>query len=812
MSSKKKPESSESSESNDDTYEVEDIIADRYNRGTHEFRIRWLGFPPEADTWEPEASLDCPTILKAYMDKQRRRDERRKPKRSSKAKKRRASRSPSPDPAKVDEVSMDDVFDSAPKTPPELDFDEESDHTSIKVASKKNQSKEKPATPLIGSDKASSSKSKNARGDPGPSSSSSRSHKKRKSSKDNHKRGDSSNSSKAHKEKSTSPPKTSERSASSKKDKSGPDTALPETEKSTTKPTEKLTSAKDKTDETTKKSDAASHKNTTVSKDGSKTKSGSGHSSSAAKTVLPEKERSNKEIPVAQVLGQLLSNARKKSEANASNTPVHATVTSSEKEKSKDKSSSVNAPKKSVTPSSVVTSAEKAKTNVTDQAIPLATDPLSSTPPITSISHSRSASSASNVRINPEGKVKEVKIMLSKHVTLGISLLNRRPPSAHSGSSSAQPELVPISEILAKNPPIIKDELSELSGHFSSTSITLSSTDESGRKSSGTAQNISKSRQQYIHSGSSSSTPTVVNAAASDRPGSSRQSSRIEPTRAMPIVLEDPTRFQPPQPNVVIAMPPIVFEKAPERPFSSLEQPIRVSSTSSPTVNLHKCFEKDPTVFQYAQGILIHNVNCQKAGYVLAKLWKLRCPECTKKNLITDCTVEYVFCFFTVHSKHFLMIKLANRINELYCMETDQFRIACPMKYASFTALTREYFEGLGDLQMEIEEQKEIVHRSMQNGPLCIYLNGGTITNPEIFKLPIVIQTVREITKLFFMELTLAIGEFMCKQVDTSALYPFVMEYYENRDPMYTAVTKVGIEQNYEVMYTSLIPNPNPQP
>uniref|UniRef100_A0A914XTR3 Chromo domain-containing protein n=1 Tax=Panagrolaimus superbus TaxID=310955 RepID=A0A914XTR3_9BILA len=60
MDSKKNSESSDSSdasETNGGTYEVENIIADRYNRGTHEFRIRWLGYPPDADTWEPEDSL-----------------------------------------------------------------------------------------------------------------------------------------------------------------------------------------------------------------------------------------------------------------------------------------------------------------------------------------------------------------------------------------------------------------------------------------------------------------------------------------------------------------------------------------------------------------------------------------------------------------------------------------------------------------------------------------------------------------------------------------------------------------------------------
>jgi hypothetical protein len=98
----------------------------------------------------------------------------------------------------------------------------------------------------------------------------------------------------------------------------------------------------------------------------------------------------------------------------------------------------------------------------------------------------------------------------------------------------------------------------------------------------------------------------------------------------------------------------------------------------------------------------------------------------------------------------------------------------------------------------------------MRNGPLVVYLNGGSVTNDAIFKSPECIQTVREIVKLFYLELTFAIGEYMCKQVDTSALYPFVLNYYENRHPMFKVVTKFGVETNYELFYTSLIPKPQP--
>uniref|UniRef100_A0A914YXQ6 Uncharacterized protein n=1 Tax=Panagrolaimus superbus TaxID=310955 RepID=A0A914YXQ6_9BILA len=246
------------------------------------------------------------------------------------------------------------------------------------------------------------------------------------------------------------------------------------------------------------------------------------------------------------------------------------------------------------------------------------------------------------------------------------------------------------------------------------------------------------------------------------RPGSSKQSIRVEPSRSSPIVLEDPTLSQPSHPNTGVVCPPFIFGSVPARPSSSFEHQITTSftssassasSTSSPAVNLHKCFDKSPTVFQYAQDIQIHNVNSQKTGYVLAKIWKIRCPECTNKNLIN----------MQINS-------------EFVVQRTKRDCIPVNAKWA-----------------------------------FNCYLNGQSVTNHEIFKLPCVVQTVREITKLFFIELTLAIGEYMCKQVDTSVLYPFVMEYYENRNPMYTVVTKFGVEQNYEIMYTSLIPKLNPQ-
>lgn len=173
-----------------------------------------------------------------------------------------------------------------------------------------------------------------------------------------------------------------------------------------------------------------------------------------------------------------------------------------------------------------------------------------------------------------------------------------------------------------------------------------------------------------------------------DKPGSSRQSIRSEPSKNLPVIFEDSTRSQLPPSTAVIEMQPFVFDAVQERP-----QQIPARSTFSTTINCHKCFGTDPTVFQFAQGIQIHNINFQKATTVLSKIWKLRCPECASKNAINvnflrqislhlfffqDTTVEYAFCLFTADSKHFFMIKLYHRSNELYCINATQFKTVSP--------------------------------------------------------------------------------------------------------------------------------------
>lgn len=54
----------------DDNYEVEAILAHKTTYGTRRFLVKWLGWPLEKATWEPEANLDnCEGLLREYWER-----------------------------------------------------------------------------------------------------------------------------------------------------------------------------------------------------------------------------------------------------------------------------------------------------------------------------------------------------------------------------------------------------------------------------------------------------------------------------------------------------------------------------------------------------------------------------------------------------------------------------------------------------------------------------------------------------------------------------------------------------------------------
>lgn len=54
-----------------EVFEVDQLISHQGRKGNREFLVRWKGFTDEHDTWEKEANLSCPNILKIYLKKHR---------------------------------------------------------------------------------------------------------------------------------------------------------------------------------------------------------------------------------------------------------------------------------------------------------------------------------------------------------------------------------------------------------------------------------------------------------------------------------------------------------------------------------------------------------------------------------------------------------------------------------------------------------------------------------------------------------------------------------------------------------------------
>ncbi|KAL1448798.1 hypothetical protein WDU94_000058 [Cyamophila willieti] len=72
-SKKSKKEESDDEDDGEETteeYEVERIIDVHYGKnGKKEYLVRWKGFSKKDDTWEPEAHLTCPDLIKQFNDK-----------------------------------------------------------------------------------------------------------------------------------------------------------------------------------------------------------------------------------------------------------------------------------------------------------------------------------------------------------------------------------------------------------------------------------------------------------------------------------------------------------------------------------------------------------------------------------------------------------------------------------------------------------------------------------------------------------------------------------------------------------------------
>uniref|UniRef100_A0A171AR68 Chromobox protein-like protein 1 n=1 Tax=Triatoma infestans TaxID=30076 RepID=A0A171AR68_TRIIF len=51
-------------------YEVECIVDAKKKSGKREFLVKWKGYGPKQNTWEPASNLNCPKLLSAFLKKE----------------------------------------------------------------------------------------------------------------------------------------------------------------------------------------------------------------------------------------------------------------------------------------------------------------------------------------------------------------------------------------------------------------------------------------------------------------------------------------------------------------------------------------------------------------------------------------------------------------------------------------------------------------------------------------------------------------------------------------------------------------------
>jgi hypothetical protein len=49
--------------------QVESIEDMKQSQGKRQFKIHWKGYGPDNDTWENEEDLNCPNIIKSFLEK-----------------------------------------------------------------------------------------------------------------------------------------------------------------------------------------------------------------------------------------------------------------------------------------------------------------------------------------------------------------------------------------------------------------------------------------------------------------------------------------------------------------------------------------------------------------------------------------------------------------------------------------------------------------------------------------------------------------------------------------------------------------------
>jgi hypothetical protein len=63
---------------------VEQVLDEKFIKGVRHFLIRWKGYEPESDTWEPESTLNCSELIAEFKAKQKKKGKAKLAKKRSK--------------------------------------------------------------------------------------------------------------------------------------------------------------------------------------------------------------------------------------------------------------------------------------------------------------------------------------------------------------------------------------------------------------------------------------------------------------------------------------------------------------------------------------------------------------------------------------------------------------------------------------------------------------------------------------------------------------------------------------------------------
>ncbi|XP_018325887.2 heterochromatin protein 1-like isoform X2 [Agrilus planipennis] len=77
--SESETEKESETEEEDGQFEVEAVLDDKKIKGVLHYLIRWKGYGPESDTWEPESTLHCDDLIAEYRSTSKSSDKKMKP-------------------------------------------------------------------------------------------------------------------------------------------------------------------------------------------------------------------------------------------------------------------------------------------------------------------------------------------------------------------------------------------------------------------------------------------------------------------------------------------------------------------------------------------------------------------------------------------------------------------------------------------------------------------------------------------------------------------------------------------------------------